>query len=243
MAISQSSYLAEQVLADLPLCQIVISQIPTLTAHISLLLWELIFGRSGVGTSTTPEWQFHICQTRCWQIYPLSNGDFTDACSSSPYLISTLRAHIWQKRCWQISLPNDDFKDSCSDSAYFIPTLRAHIWQTRLWQIYLWNGNFTELIFGRSGVGTSTSREWQFHIWQTRCWQIYNLSNGDFTDDFSGSPYLIPTLTAHVRQKRCWQISLSNDDFTDSCAESSYFIPTPRAHIWQTRCWQIYPPV
>ena len=40
-----------------------IPQIPALTALISFLLWELI-----------------IWHTRSWQIYPPSNGDFTDFC-------------------------------------------------------------------------------------------------------------------------------------------------------------------
>ena len=75
-------------------CQMAISQIPALTAHISwqlifhALLWELIFGRPSVGRSTLCQmaisqipaltahisfllWELNIWQTRCWQIYPL----------------------------------------------------------------------------------------------------------------------------------------------------------------------------
>ena len=68
---SESSYLAEQVLADLPPSKwwfqipdlgrptphwMAISQIPALTAHISFLLCEFIFGRPGVGRSNPLKW-------------------------------------------------------------------------------------------------------------------------------------------------------------------------------------------
>ena len=92
-------------------CQMAISQIPALTAHIS---WQLIFhshserstfGRPGLGRSTPHFWvaisliptlttlisfllwELIIWKTRSWQIYPPSNGNFTDSCS-------TLIAHI-----------------------------------------------------------------------------------------------------------------------------------------------------
>ena len=65
-----------------------ISLIPTLTAHISFLLWEL-----------------NIWQTRSWQNYPHLSGYFTDSYSDSSYFIPTLRNHIWQTWCWQIYLP------------------------------------------------------------------------------------------------------------------------------------------
>ena len=66
-------------------CQMAISQISALTAHISFLLWELI-----------------IWQTRSWQIYLPSNGDFTDSCSDSSLLWELI---IWQTRSWQIYPP------------------------------------------------------------------------------------------------------------------------------------------
>ena len=124
-----------------------ISQIPTLTAHISFLLWELIFGWPNVGRSNPP----------------FEHDYLTDCCSDSPYFIPTVRAHICLTKCWQIYPPmsngnyrfllwehifgrpcvgksnipsNSNFTDSCSDISYFIPTLRTHIWQTKCWQIY-----------------------------------------------------------------------------------------------------------
>ena len=65
---SESSYLVDQVLADLPSLQKAISQIP-------VLLLEFIFGRPGVGRSPPP-----------------SNGYFTDSCSDCSYFFPTLRA-------------------------------------------------------------------------------------------------------------------------------------------------------
>ena len=62
----RAQHLADQVSWQIyPLSQIAISQIPALTAHISFLHSEL-----------------NIWQTRSWQIYPPSNGIFTDSCST-----------------------------------------------------------------------------------------------------------------------------------------------------------------
>ena len=76
------------------------------------LLWQLIFhsysdsstfGRPGLRRSTplikgnftdsSSTLRVHIWQTKCWQMYPLSNGNFADFCSDSSYFIPTLRAH------------------------------------------------------------------------------------------------------------------------------------------------------
>ena len=141
---SESSYLADQVLADIPPIsngncrfllwelifvwpnvgrstshQMAISQIAALTAHISFLLWELIFVWPSVGRSSP---QMAISQ------------------------IAALTAHI-SFLLWELifgrpgvgrSNPplNSNFTDSYSDSSYFIPTLRAHICLTKCWQIY-----------------------------------------------------------------------------------------------------------
>ena len=51
---SESSYLADQLWADLLPHQSVIPQIAALTAHISFLLWELIFGRPGCSDLPPP---------------------------------------------------------------------------------------------------------------------------------------------------------------------------------------------
>ena len=105
-----SSYIAP---ADLPPSN-GNSPIPTLTAYISFLLWELIFGRPSVSRSTS------------W-----SNADFTDDCVWDLTLHLQIILHC---TCRSTTLLNGDFTDS--DSSYFIPTLRAQIWQTRYWQIY-----------------------------------------------------------------------------------------------------------
>ena len=131
---SESSYLADQVLADL-------------TPHINgnftdscstLRAQYLADQVSRSLADSCSSLKAHNWQTKCWQIYPLSNGNFTDCCSDSSYFIPTLRAHHQhladQVRCNPTS--DGNFTDSCSDSSYFIPTLRLIIWQTRSWQFY-----------------------------------------------------------------------------------------------------------
>ena len=111
-----------------------------------------------------PTLRTHICQTRSWQIYPLTSncndrflvvelifgrpsvgrstpslyGNFTDCCSDSSYFIPTLRAQHLADQVLADLPPSlyDNFTDCCSDSSYFIPTLGTHLWQTRCWQIY-----------------------------------------------------------------------------------------------------------
>ena len=141
---SENSYLSDQMLADVPPCLMLISQIAALTAHISFLLWELIFDRPGVGRSTLLEWQFH--RLLLWQL-------IFHSYSQNSYLAHQVLADLvptsngnYRFLLWELifgrpsvgrctPLFNADFTDCCSDSSYFIPTLRAHIWQTRCWQI------------------------------------------------------------------------------------------------------------
>ena len=141
---SESSYLTDQVLANVP-------HLPS-NSNYTFLLWELIFDRPGIGRPIPP-----------------SNGNFTDSCSDSSYFIPTLRTHIWQARCWQIYPPTGQtvIIDSYSKSSYLamvgrsqplppqiaisqIPALTAHM------SFLLW-----ELIFGRQGVGRTTPiKQW-----------------------------------------------------------------------------------
>ena len=79
----------------------------------------------------------HIWQTKCWEIYPTSNGNFTDSCSDCSYFFPTLRAqHLADQVMAHLPL----FQMAISQ----IPALTAHIsfllwelniWQTRSWQI------------------------------------------------------------------------------------------------------------
>ena len=135
---SDSSYLADQVLVDLS-SQMAMSQIPKLRAHIwqtrswqifhpppkewfhRFLLWELIFGRSGLDIST-----------------PIPPSDFTNSYPEGSYLGGQVFAYLPSPH------PNSDFTDSYSESSYLadqvlgdlfsqmamseIPPLRAHIW-------------------------------------------------------------------------------------------------------------------
>ena len=173
-------HLADQVLVDLPPSSKAISQIPA-------LLWEFIFGRPSVGRCTPCQmailqisaltahisfllWELIIWQTRSWQIYPPSNGDFTDSCSDSSVLWELI---IWLTRSWQIYLPiKQQFHRFLlySENSYLADPLS--------------NGDFTDSCFDSSLV-------WELNIWQTRSWQIYHQSNGNFTNSCS-------TLKAHI---------------------------------------------
>ena len=102
----------------------VISQIPALTAHISFLLWELIFGRPGLGRSTpSVKWQFH--RFVLWELIFGRPGGRSTPHQMVISHICTLRAHTWQTR-WQIYPP---------------------LWNSNFTDSYSW-----ELIFGRPGI-------------------------------------------------------------------------------------------
>ena len=103
---SESSYLADQVLVDLP---------PSDSSYF-------------IPTLTT-----HIWQTRFGQIYPPCQMAIIDSYSESSYMADQVLADLPPPPHPTV---NGNLTDSCSDRLYFIPTLRAHIWQTRCWQIY-----------------------------------------------------------------------------------------------------------
>ena len=143
-----------------------ILQIPTWRAHIWFLLWHLLCGRPSVGKSSPPY-----------------NGHFTDYyCESSP----TLTAPMQQTKCRQIYPP---LEWSISQ----IPTLRAHL----IWQ----------LLCGRPNVGRSTPTRMAISqitslrahlLWQIICGRLIigrsSIQSNDFTNSYSESSYLIPTL-------------------------------------------------
>ena len=194
-----SPTLRAQHLADLPLSQMAISPIPALTAHIPFLLWEVIFGRPGLGRTTpmskgnfTDSWstlRVHIWQTKCWQIYPPSQMSISQTPALTAHIsFLTLRAHIRQNRFWQIyPNSNGNFTDSCSDCSYFFPTL---------WAQHLADQVLADLSHPSNGSFTDSCSTLRVHIWQTKCWEIYPHLNGNFTDSCSYCSYLFPTLGA-----------------------------------------------
>ena len=237
------------------------------------LLWELIFGRPGVRGSTPLKWQFH--RFLLWEfIFSRPGlGRSTHLCLSQMTIsqIPSLRAHVWQARSWWIyPVPHRDFTDSYSKSSYFadqvlgdlppqmaisqIIYLRAHIWQTRSLQIFLpatkqWFHRFLlwELIFGRPGLGRSTSplefSFYRFLLWELICgrpgFRRYTPSIGNVTDSYSESSYLadqvlvdlppsnvnfqIPTQWAHILADQVWTYLPQSPTviFTDSYSERS----------------------
>ena len=175
---SESSYLADQVLADHPLstanftdcCSDSSYFIPTLRAN-------------------------HLADQVLTDLPSPSNGNFTDSCSDSSLLHEL---NIWHTRSWQIWPPTSDgnFTDFWEIHISFL-LWELNIWLTRSWQIYepLSNGNFTD--------SCSTLKA---HICQTKCWQINPPpTNGNFTDvSRSTSPSnsnftdFCSTLRAHI---------------------------------------------
>ena len=200
---SESSYLADQVLEELPSFQKAISQI-------CALLWEHIFGRKVFTNQPT-----------------LSNGNFTDSCFESLYSFPTLRAQhladqFFAGRCTiksqfhrfllysgssyladQVlanlpSLSNGNFTDSCS-------TLRVHIWQTKCWQIY---PSFEKAISQIPALTAHIS----FLLWELNILAGLGLAHLYL---FEMAISQIPTLTAHISflpwelniwQTRSWEI-------------------------------------
>ena len=191
-----------------------ILQISALTVHISFLLWELI-----------------ILQTRSWQIYLPSNGDFTDSCSDSSLLWEFI---IWQTRSWQIYPP-------IKWPILQIPALTAHYSKISK--------------FGRPGLGRYDPPHqmaisqiaaltahisfllWKLHIWQTKVLaDLTPLINGNFTDSCS-------TLRDHIWQAKFWQIYPHIKWQFHRFLWNSYFIPTLRAQHLADQVLADLPPI
>ena len=197
---SESSYLADQVLGNLPHFK---------WQFYRFLLWLLIFlsysesstfGRPGHGTST-----------------PLSNGNFTDSCSDCSYFFPTLRA---QHLADQVLADLPPFKWHfhrflfySESSTFGRPGLVTSTpLQMAISQIPVL---LLEFIFGRPTVGKSTPFKWQFNrflLWlliflsysesstfgRPSVGRSIPLSNSYFTDSCSDCLYFFPTLRAHI---------------------------------------------
>ena len=221
--------------------------------------------------SQIPTLRVHIWIDQVLADLPPSNGNFTDSYSESSGRPGLGRSSI--------SPSNSDFTDSYSENSYlagqvwtYLPrsptvisqilTLRAHIWQTRSWHIFhpltkqlqFHRFRLRELIFGRLGLGRSTS-PLEYNFTDSYSENSYledqvlerstplSVSNGNFTDSYSENSYLADQVLADLPSPHS-----VNSDFTDSYSESSYLadqvlgdlssqmamsqIPTLRAHIW-----------
>ena len=120
MAISQSSYLADQVLADLPLLE---------WQFYRFLLLELIFD----SYLTAHMWQISVGRSTPY------DGNFTDSYSESSYLADQVLADL---------PPEWSFCRFLLLELIFFHTLTAHMWQTKCRQIYplTSNGNYRFLL-------------------------------------------------------------------------------------------------
>ena len=195
------------------------------------LLWELIFGRWGLGRSIS-----------------IPNGNFSDSCSDCSYFILTQELKIWQTSSWtsplqmaisQIpallwgvifaeqvladlpSLSIGNFTDSCSDCLYFILPLRAQhlaghglahlsLFQMAISQIPALTTHISFLLksstFGRPGLGRSPPLQMAFSHIPALLWEFIfgRPSVGKSTPPLKGN-------------------------FTDSCSDCPQFFPTLRA--------------
>ena len=168
---SESSYLAGQVLADLP---------PPLSAHFTDSYSESSYLDNHVLVdppfSLCLKWQFHrfllwglILVRPSLRRSTFSNDNFTDSYSEASYLADQVLGDL-------------PFQMVISQ----IPTPRTHIWQARSGHIYpnppQWFHRFIfwELIFGRPGFRRST------------------FSNGNITDSYSEGSYLADQVLADL---------------------------------------------
>ena len=134
-----------------------------------------------------------------WQIYPLSNGNFTDSCSDNSYFIPTLRAYHLAHQVladlpphqtaisqipallWELIFSRPPVKWQFHRflwNSYFIPSLTAqHLADQVLADLPPSSKAISqipaliwELIFGRPCIGRSTPCQWQFH--RFLLWQL-----------------------------------------------------------------------
>ena len=159
-----------------------ISQIPTLRAHIWFLLWQLLCGRPNVGRSS-PLLEWSISQ------------------------ITSVRAHLlWQLICSRPSVGRSTLPQTMIisqiptlKSSYLIFTLTAPMWQTKCRQIYPYRMAISQIATLRAHL-----------LWQIICGRLIigrsSIQSNDFTNSYSESSYLIPTLTAPMWQTKCREI-------------------------------------
>ena len=247
----RASYLADQVLADLP-PQIAFSPIPTLWTHILQIRSGHIYPNNPTVISQIPTLIAHIWQTRSWEIYPSQV-----AISQIP----PLRTHIWQTRSWHIfHPPTSDFTDSYSENSYLagqvladLPPLGAHFTDSYSESSYLDNQVLVDPPF-------SLCLKWQFHrflLWELifgrPCLRRPTLSNGNVTDSYSEGANLGDQVLAYLPSPHQWfhrfllwefifgrpglgrsSIPHLKSDFTDSYSENSYLAGQVWAYLPQS---------
>ena len=221
---SESSYLADQVLADLPpsngnftgSCSDSSYFISTLRAHIwqtscgqiyppikwwfhRLLLWHLIFHSFSEGS--------YLADQVLADLLPASNSNY--------------RFLFWELI---FGRPNVGRSTPVLMAISHIAVLTAHI------RFLFW-----ELIFGRPSVGRSNPPH------QTATIDSYTEGSylaGQLWADLSPPLHQTATIASYSES------SYLADQLSDLSPawNGNYRFSTLRAHIWQTKCWQIYPP-
>ena len=238
----RAQHLADQVLADLPPCQMAILQIPA-------LLSKLIFSRP------TVKWWFHRILWNSYFIHTLRAQHLADQVMAD---LSPIKWQFHGFLLWQLTF---------HDSSYFIPTLRAHHladqvladlppfeWQFHwflLWQL-LFHSYSESLTFGRPGPGISTPPHTML-ISQIPVLTAHYSESSTFGRPVLGRcnpPYQmaisqIPALPWELifgRPSVGRSTPPSYGNFTDCCSDSSYFTPTLRAQYLADKVFADLPP-
>ena len=193
---SKISYLAAQVLADLPPSpNIDFTDSYSESSYLEGQVLTYLLQSPSDFTDPYSKISYLAAQVLA-DLPPSLNIDFTDSYSESSYLGDQVLGDLLS----QMAMSQ-------------IPNLRAHIWQARSWQIFSLKGQCHRfllwgLIFGNQALADLPP------------------SSGNFTDSYSESSYLadqvlvdppplsmsqmtisqIPTQRAHVWQARSWQI-------------------------------------
>ena len=219
---SESSYLADQVLGNLPSlsngnftdsCSDCSYFFPTLRAqHLA---------DHGHGTST-----------------PLSNGNFTDSCSDCSYFFPTLRAQHFAGHdlCRSTPLSNGYFHRyllwlliflSYSKSSYLADEVLTDLPPFK-WQFYRF------LLYSKSS-----------YLADQVLTDLSIFPNGNFTDSFSDCSYFLSYSESSTfgRPDLGRSIPISNGNFTDSCPDCLYFILIQELNIWKTEVLEDLPPL
>ena len=242
---SENSYLADQVLADLP---------PIKWQFHRLLLWQLIFHYYSENS--------YLAHQVLADLLPHQMA-IIDSYSESSYLADQVLADI--PPCWMLISQIPALTSSHSN-----PNLRTHIWLIQVLAdlppiTWLFNTllQLTAYSYSESSyladqvLADLPPIKWQFH--RLLLWQLIFHS-------YSENSYLADQVLADLSPPSngnyrflLWELIFGRPGvgrylmlIPDSCFDhsisqiaalrsSSYFIPTLRTHIWQTRCWQIYP--
>ena len=222
-------HLAGKGLAHLPLFQMAISQIPALAAHISYLLWELkiwqtrswkIYPPSQISISEIPAllWELIFGRWGLGRSTPISNGNFTDSCSGCSQFFPTLRAQhladqvladlpplqmpvsqipalLWEFIFGRPGVGRSPPPFKWQNHRFLFYSESSYLADQMLGNLPPSNGNFTDSCSDCSYFFPTLKTQ---HLADQVLAHLSPPSNGNFTDFCSDCSYFFPTLQAHI---------------------------------------------